>query len=518
MFSTGLSAAAVIVAAVAVMASPALAQTRTYGPRRVTLDNKIAHAHWRYRQAAKVLAERVNIRDGVMKRDEWEKLLKATNPSFAMTPRDLNVLRARHFVQQVKAAAKARRESPIKLDAIRGNPAKVKDFCARMPRAAILHVHPSGTRDLQTIKEMLVELNPLVNGSAIIEEANDGKLTTLYPSEVKALKALPLQRYEQFNAEGKRFIQELFFLPRRPENHPFTRFEALFRIGDILLEQDESKEVYVEEKTYVDFAKRAVRLGLSYVEFTKVVIPPTRKALNRFAELKALVRKETGGKMIANFVFAFVRTIEPPRSNRKWARELVALVKAKEEPSVRGIDLLANEENTPALEYAQGIYVPIGAAREAGQIRLKSTMHSGELGDVRNVRDAMIMGVERVGHGVLLRKDPVALEYARRNKVGIVCSLVSNKLLRVVNNYSSHPFLFFLRLGIPTSLSTDDEGQFRTDIANECEIAVTNTNIQYSEMVQLSRNAVFESFASPRTKVRLLATLQRELVAFEKSY
>lgn len=518
MFSTGLSVAAVLVAAVVAVASPTLAATRAYGSGRVTLDDKIAHAHSRYRVAAKVLARRVNVRDGVMLRAEWEKRLKATDASLAMTPRDIARLKARHSLQQARAAAKARRESPIKLDAIRKNPAKVKAFCARMPRAAILHVHPSGTRDLRTIKEMLVELNPLVDGDAIIKEANDGVLTTLYPSEVKALKALPRQRYNKFNAKGKRFIQELFFLPRRPENHPFTRFEALFRIGDILLEQDKSKDVYVEEKTYVDFAKRAVRLGLSYVEFTKVVIPPTRKALNRFAEIKELIRKETGGKMIANFVFAFVRTIEPPSSNRGWARELVALTKAKEEPSVRGIDLLANEEDTPALKYAQGIYMPVGAAREAGQIRLKSTMHSGELGDVRNVRDALIMGVERIGHGVLLRKDPVAIEYARRTKVGIVCSLVSNKLLRVVDDYSTHPFLTFLRLGIPTSLSTDDEGQFRTDIANECEIAVTNTNIQYSEMVQLSRNAVFESFASARTKVRLLATLRRELTAFEKRY
>lgn len=518
MLSTAVGAAAVVIAAISAVASPAGAATNSYGPTGVTLDEKIAHAHWRYRDAGKVLAIRVNTRDGVMMRGEWERRLAATNATLAMMPRDFAALKARQAAMVAAAKAKATRESPIKLDAIRGDPAKVKAFCAAMPRVAMLHIHPSGTRDLKTVRELLTELDPLVNGSAIIEEANDGVLTTLYPSELVALEALPLQRYSQFDAAGKRTIEELFFLPVSPEDHPFTRFEALFSIADILLEQDDSTKVYLEEKTYVDFAKRAVRLGLSYAEFTKVEIPPTREALDRFAELKALINKETGGKLIANWVFAFVRTIEPTSLNRGWARELVDLTKEKEEGSMRGIDLLANELDTPALETAQGIYMPVGAARQAGEIRLKSTMHSGELGDVRNVRDAMIMGVERVGHGVLLREDPVAIEYARANNVGIVCSLVSNRLLRVETDYSNHPFLTFLRLGIPTSLSTDDEGMFRTDIANECRVAVTNTDIQYSEMVALSRNSVFESFAGTATKERLLATLAGELKAFEASY
>lgn len=517
---TAISAATMLVTVLLMAAASAVvtAEQSFSCPSGVTLDDKIAHAHERYRASGKVLADRVNKEDGVMLRDEWEKLLQATNLTLAMTPTDLAALKARQAALVEAAKVKAERESPIKLDAIRGDLAKVKAFCARMPRASMLHVHPSGTRDLKTIQEFLDELDPLVNGSLIVEEANDGELTTLYPSEVTTLEALPVQRYSEFDEAGKKVIQELFFLPLNPADHPFTRFEALFTIADLLLEQDESKEQYIEEKTYIDFAKRAVRLGLSYVEFTKVVIPPNRKALDRFGELKKLISKETDGKLIANWVFAFVRTIKPTTLNRKWARQLVNLTTMQEEPSVRGIDLLANEVDTPALETAQGIYVPIKAAREAGKIRLKSTMHSGELGDFRNVRDAMIMGVERVGHGVLLREDPVAIEYARNNGVGIVCALVSNKLLRVIDDYDSHPFLTFLRMGIPTSLSTDDEGMFLTDISNECEVAVLHTDIQYSEMVELSRNAVFESFAGSGTKKRLLATLEDELKAFESSF
>lgn len=57
-----------------------------------------------------------------------------------------------------------------------------------MPRAAILHVHPSGTVNFSTIVEMLVELDPIVNGTEMLAKANDVELPTLYPDEITAAR------------------------------------------------------------------------------------------------------------------------------------------------------------------------------------------------------------------------------------------------------------------------------------------------------------------------------------------
>jgi adenosine deaminase CECR1 len=479
------------------------------------LDAKIAHAHSRYAAGRESLIQRVVTEDGVMERDEWEALLQATDMELTLSDDDMAALKARQENDIAAAAAKAKEDSPIDLDAIRGDSAKVEAFCAAMPRAALLHVHPSGTRDLATVKGLLEELDPIVDGSEILAEANNGVLTFLYPEEVDALMTLPVQLYSEFDAADKSIIEELFFLPTDPCCHDFKRFEALFSIADVLLEQDESKKQFVTDKTYLDFVLRAQSLGLSYIEFTKVQIPATRSKLDEFAELKAFIETNTDVKV--NFVYAFVRTL-PALLNKGWAQDLVDLVAELPEGALKGIDLLANEVGTPALETGQGIYASVLNARESGLIDLKSTMHSGELGDLRNVRDSMIMGAQRIGHGVLLQQDPVALEYARLESIGIVCSLVSNQLLQVHFPYSTHPFLNYLRLGLPVSLSTDDEGMFRTDISNECVIAVTNTDIQYSELAALSRNSVEQSFADDATKIDLMATLEDELESFESTW
>jgi adenosine deaminase len=117
------------------------------------------------------------------------------------------------------------------------------------------------------------------------------------------------------------------------------------------------------------------------------------------------------------------------------------------------------------------------------------------LGDVRNVRDAVIMGVERVGHGVLLRGDVVTLEVARRHylTLGIETNIVSNLLLDVVPDAGHHPCLDFLRLGFAVSLSTDDAGILRIDLSHEYARAAKD-GASYEDLKRSARNAIAFSF------------------------
>lgn len=72
--------------------------------------------------------------------------------------------------------------------------------------------------------------------------------------------------------------------------------------------------------------------------------------------------------------------------------------------------MLANEKNTPTLEHAQAIYVPVLTMTKSGKRLIHRTMHAGELGDLRNPRAAILLGAERLGHGVKLNDDPIAVE------------------------------------------------------------------------------------------------------------
>ena len=187
-----------------------------------------------------------------------------------------------------------------------------------------------------------------------------------------------------------------------------------------------------------------------------------------------------------------------------------------------GIDMRADESKHPALEKGQNAYGPLLAARKKGVTHLRATMHAGELGLKENVRDAIVMGVDRIGHGVKLQEDPVTLEYAVRkceqnpeHCLGIEANLISNLRLKVVDSIEKHPFLDFLRLGLRVSLATDNEGIFHSSISEECLQAVQHTDVEYSELKQMAMNSLLSSFLLDGKREELLAQLRKSFQEFE---
>ncbi len=478
-----------------------------------TLEDKLQGAFDRYASARERIVQRVVVEEGRVDREEWDAWL-APEPEMELTAVDLEALAGQHDDAIEAARLAAREASVIDLDAFRHDAVEVDSFCRQVPKGAMIHIHPGGTRSRTTVQEILAELDPVVDGTAILAEANDGLFTMLYADEVAFLSSLPVSLYSELGTADRDAVVDLLSLPTDPPTHPFMRFEALFSIGDALLGQDPSRDDWVREKTYNDFLLRAASLGVSYVEFTKVSFDPAG-AFEGWNALGPQLEADTG--VTVRWNVACGRTGEP-EVTAGVAAALIDAAETQPSPYAVGIDLLANETDTPALETGQAIYVPMFQAHAEGRIGLRRTMHAGELGRIDNVRDALIMGVDRVGHGYLLQEDLVTLEHARRTELAVVANIVSNYRLQVSPEYATHPFLPYLRLGLRVSLSTDDEGMFHTDIANECLVAVMNTDVQYAELVQMARNSLETSFASDEDKAALLQRLDEDLAAFEAAW
>lgn len=94
------------------------------------------------------------------------------------------------------------------------------------------------------------------------------------------------------------------------------------------------------------------------------------------------------------------------------------------------------------------------------------------MGNPHNVRDALLMGVNRVGHGVLVQDDHLSMESMVISKKAVEVNLKSNLILGVVSEMKEHPFLKFHRIGIPITFSTDDEGIFETDMAKRMYVGL----------------------------------------------
>lgn len=151
---------------------------------------------------------------------------------------------------------------------------------------------------------------------------------------------------------------------------------------------------------------------------------------------------------------------------------------------------------------------------------LALSIHAGEMdGPDSHVRDTLLLGASRIGHGTNLIQDPdtlLLLQQTRR--VLLEVSLISNRLLEYTPDLTRHPFPEYLRTGIPVCLNTDDRGAWDSNLTDEYHTAVTLFRLSWDEVVQLGRNSLLHAFVQPDVKARLLADYEARLAAFEAKY
>jgi adenosine deaminase CECR1 len=151
--------------------------------------------------------------------------------------------------------------------------------------------------------------------------------------------------------------------------------------------------------------------------------------------------------------------------------------------------------------------------------RIGLAIHGGEVdGPNHNVRDTLLLGADRIGHGTNLVTDPETLLLMRTGKWPVEVSLVSNRLLEYAEDLSLHPFPELLRVGVPVSISTDDRGMWDSNMTDEWFEAVTHFNLSWEEVQELGRNSLKFAFVPDEVKTELLERYERDLAAFALRY
>lgn len=107
--------------------------------------------------------------------------------------------------------------------------------------------------------------------------------------------------------------------------------------------------------------------------------------------------------------------------------------------------------------------------QEANRIGMPFVMHSGETGNVENVRMAMEYGARRIGHGIALAKDPGLLKECARREIGIEMCPTSNLQTKAVKCWEDYPLKMFLDVGAKVSINTDNRTVSNTTLTEELE-------------------------------------------------
>lgn len=146
---------------------------------------------------------------------------------------------------------------------------------------------------------------------------------------------------------------------------------------------------------------------------------------------------------------------------------------------------------------------------------VRLSIHAGEVDEPNDhVRDTLLLGADRIGHGVNLITDDDTMRLMRHGPYLVEINLISNLLLEYVKDYSEHPFPEYLRTGIPVALSTDDRGMWDSNITDEFFVAVKEFNLSWPELVKLSNNSLAYSFAPENLRNSMLQRLSARLEDF----
>ncbi|MCF2949783.1 adenosine deaminase [Paraglaciecola aquimarina] len=225
--------------------------------------------------------------------------------------------------------------------------------------------------------------------------------------------------------------------------------------------------------------------------------------LNRFAQQDAL---ETG--VTVRLQYSLLRFAPNAEDSLQWMYEFVAT-----HPELYvGVDMVGREDNEKG---HPARFLPTLRELRHKFHGVNLSIHAGESDEPnQHIRDTLVLGADRIGHGINLVDDHDTLLLMRHNKYLIEINLISNLLLEYVEDYSQHPFPEYLRLGIPVALSTDDRGMWDSNMTDEYFTAVTNFNLSWQELVKLGENSLSYSFLDDKTKNKLLENYHQRVADF----
>ncbi len=279
-------------------------------------------------------------------------------------------------------------------------------------------------------------------------------------------------------------IEELRPYVQATSDEPdFHRFLAKFR----LLRQFYRSKEAVERVAYEAVADAAAD-QIRYLElrFNPVALSRAQNfSLDEVTEwvCNAIARAQKDHDIWVRLILQIGR--EEPLS---IAEEIVSLAIAYRDRGVVGIDLAGDEASFPSHRFAPSFH-------RAWQAGLGITIHAGEAGGARNVRDAIrLLHARRIGHGIRVVENSDVVRFVREQGVTLEVCPTSNMQTGVVRTFSQHPLPDLMALGVRVTINTDDPSVSDTTLTDEYIVAITALGLELEHVQQTILNAVDAAF------------------------
>ncbi|WP_149182741.1 adenosine deaminase [Streptomyces sp. TRM49041] len=424
--------------------------------------------------------------------------------------------------------AEAEARTAARLESIRQDPDRLREFFLRLPKGGDLHNHLGGAVPTEFLIRLAAE-----DGLCV----DEGTLTAVRPPCGPGRRPAADARTDPaFRTALIRAWSMQDFPPGRPgHDHFFATFgrfgevirhhrgrqlavvaDSVARQNQFLLETmvtpvpDGARELAAETGWDPDLRRLHDKL-LAGGRLDRLVDAARAEADAADAEFRAVsrcgsARPAPGCRLLVRWISHAHRNSPPELVFTQLA---LGMRLAERDPRFVAVNLVEPEHGDISLRDYRLHMRMVGRLRDSYP-RAHVTLHAGELwpGLVKpedlsfHIREAVdVAGAERVGHGVDLvhEDDPRRLlRTMARREVAVEVPFTSNAQILGVEG-AEHPFPVYRAHGVPVVLATDDPGVSRTDISHEYRYAATAYDLGYRELKDLARASLEYAFLPGRS-------------------
>jgi len=148
---------------------------------------------------------------------------------------------------------------------------------------------------------------------------------------------------------------------------------------------------------------------------------------------------------------------------------------------------------------------------KAHELNTPCICHAGDSQDWLTVKQAIDMGVIRIGHGHHIYENPELCRLAASSKIALEICPTSNIQCKTQASYQLHPAYNLYKVGIPVTINTDNMIMAKTTLDQEYDHCINEMGFSYNDIIQLNINSFNVSFAPDDYKKQMIDILKSKL-------
>ncbi|KAH9643484.1 hypothetical protein HF086_015632 [Spodoptera exigua] len=380
-----------------------------------------------------------------------------------------------------------------------------------MPKGAVLHGHDTAILGPDYVLELTYDDNLWI---CFDEDESDvsfifSKHSPTGFCETEWEKANDIRRYNnvtEFDATLRKFFTLVIDNPQEvytDVNTVWEEFQKYFIRTSPLFTY---KPVW--EKYYYNTLLALRNDNIMYLEI-RSVLPPlydlkgniynSVETAKSYKKVTEKFKKDYPDFFGAKLIYAPLKLVdrETLRSYIKIAREIHELMPE----FLVGFDLVGQEDlGVPLKEFLPDL----------ANIGLDLYLHAGETNwygtsSDENLFDAIALGTKRIGHAFALVKHPLLMEEVKKRKIALEVNVVSNVVLKLVDDVRNHPLATYLSQDMPVVLSSDDPGAWEAEpLTHDFYVTFVGVSSRHADLKmlkQLALNSLYYSSYNEKDKL-----------------